>query len=42
MFRPNKVENRTHSKGYVKDFPPKCGQKRWVKMEVLNLSVFPL
>ncbi|WP_071884691.1 secretion protein HlyD [Selenomonas sp. oral taxon 136] len=42
MFCPNKVENRTHSKGYVEDFPPKCGRKRCVKMVVLNLSVLPL
>ena len=41
MFCPNKVENRTHSKGYVEDFPPKCGQKRCVKMVVPNLSVLP-
>ena len=33
------MENRTHSKGYVEDFPPKCGRKRCVKMVVLNLSV---
>nr|WP_315004451.1 secretion protein HlyD [uncultured Selenomonas sp.] len=42
MFRPNEVENRTHSKGYVEDFSPKCGQKRCVKMRRLNLSVLPL
>ena len=26
----------------VEDFPPKCGQKRCVKMVVLNLSVLPI
>ncbi|WP_294341083.1 secretion protein HlyD [uncultured Selenomonas sp.] len=41
MFCPNKVENRTHSKGYVEDFSPKGGRKRCVKMVVLNLSVIP-
>ncbi|WP_315440088.1 secretion protein HlyD [uncultured Selenomonas sp.] len=41
MFRPNKEANRTHSKGYVEDLPTQCGQKRCVKMVVLNLSVLP-
>ena len=41
LLREHKVENRTHSKGYVEDFPPKCGRKRCVKMVVLNLSVLP-
>ncbi|WLD81694.1 secretion protein HlyD [Selenomonas dianae] len=36
------MENRTHSKGYVGGFPPKCGQKRCVNMAVLNLSVLSL
>ena len=27
--------------GTAPDFPPKCGQKRCVKMEVLNLSMLP-
>ncbi|WP_314322732.1 secretion protein HlyD [Selenomonas noxia] len=42
MFRPNKEANRTHSKGYVEDLPTQCGQKRCVKMAVLNLSELPL
>ncbi|WP_071778225.1 secretion protein HlyD [Centipeda periodontii] len=41
MFCPNKEENRTHSKDYVEDLPTKCGQKRYVKMAWLNLSVLP-
>ncbi|MFC2314357.1 MAG: secretion protein HlyD [Selenomonas massiliensis] len=39
MFHPNKEENRTHSKGYVKDLPAKCGRKRCAKMARLNFSV---
>jgi len=30
-----------HSRGYVEDLPTKCGQKRYAKMAVLNLSVLP-
>ncbi|MFC2316751.1 MAG: secretion protein HlyD [Selenomonas massiliensis] len=41
MFRPNKEANRTHSQSYVEDLSTKCGQKRCVKMAVLNLSVLP-
>nr|WP_084784807.1 secretion protein HlyD [Selenomonas sp. oral taxon 126] len=42
FFRPIEAANRTHSECYVEDFPPKCGQKRYVKMAWLNLLVLPL
>ena len=41
IFCPVKETNRTHSKGYVEDLPTQCGQKRCIKMVVLNLSVLP-
>ena len=41
IFCPNKETNRTHSKGYVEDLSTQCGQKRYVKMAWLNLSVLP-
>ena len=40
-FCPAKETNRTHSQSYVEDLPTQCGQKRCVKMAVLNLSVLP-